>query len=307
MALPQTHSSFLFFPLRICYLDESGTPELTGGTSHFVLLGVSISGETWKEKDRQISRIKQRFGLADAEIHAGWLARRYVEQEKIKDFEKLSEADRRNEVRKARNAFLVSKAAVKGVKSVESDRKNFKKTDAYIHLTRAERLDLLRQVSEAVASWNDCHLFTESSDKTAFKGIAPRTPPFEEAFAQVVSRLHRFLSTQNPREHALLVQDRNEVMAKRLTTLMREFHRQGTRWTTLPLIIETPLFVDSHLTSMVQVADLCAYAVRRFCENGERPLFDIILPRFHSQNGRMVGARHYVGQKPCGCHICLNH
>jgi len=236
------------------------------------------------------------------------LARRYIEQEKISGFEALSEADRRDAVRRARQTFLIGKAAVRGVKSVQDDRKSFQKTDAYVHVTRVERVDLLRQVAEAVAGWEDCHLFAEASDKNSFRGIPPKTPPFEEAFTQVVSRLHRFLETQNPQEHGLLVQDRNETMARRLTELMRGFHAQGTRWTTLPLIVETPLFVDSHLTSLVQVADLCAYATRRYCENNERTLFDIVLPRFHTaDDGRLVGARHYTGQRRCGCEICRRH
>lgn len=293
--------------MRICYLDESGTPELSGSTSHFVLLGLSIQGETWKEKDQQITRIKQRFGIGSAEIHAGWLARRYVEQEKIRGFETLSEFDRRIAVKAAREAFLVSKAAVHGVKSVQSDRKNFQKTAAYTHLTHAERIDLLRQVSEVVAGWEDCHLFAEATDKSSFHGVPPRTPPFEEAFSQVVSRLHRFLSAQAPREHGLLVQDRNETMARRLTELARSFHKDGTRWTPLSLIIETPLFVDSEFTSLVQVADLCAYATRRYFENGERPLFDAILPRFNTHNGRLVGIRHYTGQRRCSCAVCQRH
>lgn len=75
--------------MRFCYLDESGTADLTGGTSHFVLLGLSIPGEAWKNKDRQISLIKQRFGLEQAEIHSGWVTRRYLEQEIIRDFETL--------------------------------------------------------------------------------------------------------------------------------------------------------------------------------------------------------------------------
>jgi len=59
--------------MRICYLDESGVLELTGGTSHFVLLGLSIPDETWRAKDAEISLIKQRFGLERAEsIQAGW-------------------------------------------------------------------------------------------------------------------------------------------------------------------------------------------------------------------------------------------
>lgn len=46
--------------MRIRYLDEPETPELHGGTSHFVLIGLSI--------------INRRFGLEHDEIHTGrWL------------------------------------------------------------------------------------------------------------------------------------------------------------------------------------------------------------------------------------------
>ncbi len=45
---------------------------------------------------------------------------------------------------------------------------------------------------------------------------------------------------------------------------MKSFYDKGTNWTDLEHIIETPLFVDSELTSLVQIADLCAYAIRRY-------------------------------------------
>jgi len=88
---------------------------------------------------------------------------------------------------------------------------------------------------------------------------------------------------------------------------MRRFHSQGTLWASVERIIETPLFVDSSLTSMVQMADLCAYATRRFFENGEQDLLDRVFGRFDQAGGRVVGIRHYVGAKPCGCKVCAAH
>ncbi|MGH9877813.1 MAG: DUF3800 domain-containing protein, partial [Nitrososphaerales archaeon] len=193
--------------MRICYLDESGIPELTGGTSHFVLLGLSIQAETWKAKDEEVARIKTRFGLAGSEIHTGWLSRRYLEQERIKDFELLATAKRREAVQRARDEFLVRKAALKGSASVQEDRKNFRKTAPYIHLTMVERRELLRQIADTVSQWDDCRIFAECTDKQSFKGISPKIPPFEEAFTQVISRFHRYLENLVPVEHGLLVQD----------------------------------------------------------------------------------------------------
>lgn len=89
---------------------------------------------------------------------------------------------------------------------------------------------------------------------------------------------------------------------------MRVFHERGTRWTDqIRLLVETPLFVDSQLTSLVQVADVCAYAARRFCEKGEAELFNLIFPRFHQAGTRLVGVRHYTGRRQCTCQICLRH
>lgn len=187
--------------MRIAYLDESGTPEPTGGTSHFVLLALSINAQTWKEKDRDVGAIKATFGLGQAEIHAAWMARRYLEQEAIAGFAAMDRDQRRAEVKKVREYALVRKAV-----------------------------------------------------------------------------------------------------------LVRRFHREGTRWTTrIPYLVETPLFVDSRLTSLVQVADLCAYAFRRYVENGETDLFDRVFPKVDEASGRRVGARHYRDGKACSCRICQKH
>jgi hypothetical protein len=105
----------------------------------------------------------------------------------------------------------------------------------------------------------------------------------------------------------LLIEDNNQTVAKNITTLMRRFHIQGTLWAKVERIIETPLFVDSNLTSMIQMADLCAYSTRRFLENGEEDLFDRIFGRFDHARGRVVGIRHYVGAKPCKCKVCAAH
>jgi len=61
--------------MNICYLDESGTPETSANSSHFVLAGIAIPVERWKECDRQVTEIKARFDLHEAEIHTAWMLR----------------------------------------------------------------------------------------------------------------------------------------------------------------------------------------------------------------------------------------
>ncbi|MBR6347301.1 MAG: DUF3800 domain-containing protein, partial [Bacteroidales bacterium] len=87
-----------------CYIDESGTPQIPGNTSHYVLCGLSIPVKYWKRCDKQINKIKAKYGLAGAEIHTGWIKRTYLEQSKIAGFEKLSYAARRSAIISARTA-----------------------------------------------------------------------------------------------------------------------------------------------------------------------------------------------------------
>ena len=87
---------------------------------------------------------------------------------------------------------------------------------------------------------------------------------------------------------------------------MKKFHRIGTLWVNVQNIIETPLFVNSQLTSMVQMADLCGYALRRYLENQEEELFDLIFPRADRRGNTVVGVRHFTNPT-CACKICAAH
>ena len=132
----------------------------------------------------------------------------------------------------------------------------------------------------------------------------------EQAFEQIVSRFEQYIKGEDEvgkdKRYGVLVHDNNQTVAKRHTSLMRRFHQQGTLWTKVERLIETPLFVDSSLTRMVQVADLCAYALRRYLENQETDLFRRIFLRAHRVQDRVVGVRHYTGQD-CVCEICRAH
>lgn len=295
--------------MHLCYIDESGVPEIRQGTSHFVLLGLSIEARDWRNQDRAVAAIKRKYGLVDAEIHTGWMTRRYLEQERIPNFATLDRATRRTQVRNERTTQLIRVDALKGSAAAREERKYHRKTDAYIHLNLDERKDCLREMADLIGGWGNARAFCHAIDKRAFAAAPPAIPPREEAFTHVVSRFERFLSDNGgPQAIGLLAHDHDDTSADRITQLMRQFHASGTMWTNITRIIETPFFVDSRLTVGVQLADLCAYATRRFCENAETDLFDRIWPRFHRVGTRVVGIRHYVGaSRVCACRICLQH
>jgi len=299
--------------MRLCYIDESGTPQIPGNTSHYILAGLSIPINKWKNYDAQIEKIKLKYDLAGTEVHTAWLLRPYLEQNKIPDFQSMDNQTRRFEIVRARTIELQRLSKSKS-KQYKQTKKNFEKTKAYIHLTYDERKKFVFDVANTLASWNDVRLFAECINKLNFDTSLARLSVDEQAFEQVVSRFEKYLQifSHNPqcksKHFGLLIHDNNETEAKKLTDLMKKFHHDGTFWTDLKNTIETPLFVDSELTSMVQLADLCAFSIRRYLENQEEELFNIIYKRGdRDRKHRCVGIRHYNGKEPCSCIICSNH
>ena len=285
--------------MYICYLDESGTCEPAPPPSHFVFVGIAIPAATWKQKDREVIGVKARFGLEHSEIHTGWILRPYPEQRHVPGFESLDYQARRNAVLGVRALNLTRPRNNTKQKSLI---KAYRKTEPYVHLTYDERVSVITSLARVIRSWGDCRLYGEAHDKSHSCG--PRA--YEFAFEQIINRFNIYL-TNTVHSFGILVQDNNQTICKKLTQLMREFHRTGTLWSSIDKIIETPFFVDSQLTSMVQMADVCSYVTRRFFEQRETDIFDIIYDRFDRNRTRLVGLRHYTGSQPCICRVCRDH
>lgn len=296
--------------MYLCYVDESGTPEIPGTTSHFILAGLSIPVERWRECDAALNTIKARYDLADAEIHVAWMMRAYREQDQILDFAAMDRPRRRAMVNSQRTTTLHQLLKAKNPKLYRQTKKNFAQTAAYTHLTRAERATLIVELAACIANWGFARLFAECVDKAHFAAQVRGKTVDEQAFEQIVSRFEQYLQNMgrplSETRYGLLIHDNNQTVARRHTELMKRFHANGTLWTGIRSLIETPLFVDSQLTGMIQVADLCGYALRRYLENGETALFDPIFQRADRVGPTVVGVRHFT-RLSCTCRICAAH
>ncbi|MCC5790050.1 MAG: DUF3800 domain-containing protein [Opitutales bacterium] len=294
----------------MCYVDESGTSEIPGNSEYFVLAGIAIPIWHWKGADRDISGIKRRYNLEDAEIHTAWMLRRYPQQLQVQDFENLSHDQRRNAVDVLRRREILRLQRSGQNRLLKSTKKNYRKTESYIHLSYSERKAFITEVAELVGSWGYARLFAECIDKINYTTYNQAITPDYQAFEQVVSRFQHYLSAISDnfdfhkKAYGVIIHDNNDTVAKKHTELMKKFHRVGTFFQRIDNIIETPLFVDSELTSMVQIADLCAYALRRFFENGEEELLRKIYSRADQRDNRVVGVRHHTISNTCNCFIC---
>ncbi len=296
--------------MRLFYLDESGNPEMTGPSSCYVLTAVGIPISRWTACDKAINQLKRSYNMPDAEIHTGWMLRRYREQEEIADFAQLSYAERRAQVI-ANREQVIEKAKTKNPAAIKQWKKTFRNTDAYIHLTLHERERFIGDLARLIASWKDVRLFAEIIDKRNYSPPSPGLNPATQAFERVVTRIEKYLShisgtERGEKRYGLLIHDQCEAQVCTHTTNMNRYHRFGTFSTrTVSHIIETPLFVDSARTGMVQVADLCAYAMRRKYEENDTTLFDIIKKKADKIGDFQVGLNHYTSS-PCSCELCRN-
>jgi len=294
----------------LCYVDESGTPDIPGNTSHYILAGLSIPVERWRDCDASLNAIKHRYDLDDAEIHVAWMMRAYREQDQIPNFANMDRSRRRAMVNSQRTTTLHHLLSTKNHKLYRQTKKNYAQTVAYAHLTRTERNNLIQEVAACIAGWGYARLFAECVDKAHFAAQGRGKTVDEQAFEQIVSRFEQFLQNigrpASEIRYGILIHDNNQTVARRHTELMKRFHTDGTLWTGIRSLIETPLFVDSQLTGMIQVADLCGYALRRYLENNETFLFDQIFQRADRRGKVVVGIRHFT-KLACTCRICSAH
>lgn len=246
--------------------------------------------------------------MQNAEIHTGWIVRKYIEQSKITGFDSMNYTQRRCEVERIRKAEILKLQKSHNKNHYNQTKKNYKQTEAYIHLTYNERVAFIEELADLVGRWSFARLFGECIDKIHFDPVKAKQSVDEQALEQLVSRFEQYMkivskSTGDSELFGALIHDNNETVSKKHTALMKRFHNHGTLWTSIEHIIETPLFVNSELTNLVQIADLCSYSLRRYFENNETNFLNRIQSRFDRKNGKIVGLRHF-SDSSCRCQFC---
>ena len=290
--------------LQLLYLDESGVPNLhETQTTHFALAGIAIPARTWAQKRDQMKQLVGRYGISQAEIHVAWLLGSYPEQRRVPAFESQAWPARRLEVEKVRRAVLAAIKAA-GRKPSKALRKKHRATAPYIHLTLPERQQLVADIADLVAGWDDAVLFGEVADKRVpqLKVDGSAYEQDEAAYEQVVTRFEAWLARSEA--EGVVAYDLNEAIVERFISLTARFQDVGGMWRRLDHIAGHPFFVGSHTSEMIQIADVIAYALRRCAEKGEDALLERLLPRFDWLDGDLVGLRHFRGAQVCACLIC---
>ena len=297
---------YQLFLMKLFYLDESGNPELSGSSDSYVLVAVGIPIERWTACDKAINQLKASYNMPDAEIHTAWMLRSYREQQEIEGFGEMSYEERRQAVIRVREQKVQSYKDNKSSQALKSLKKIYKNTEAYIHLTYAERERFIFDLVARIKSWTFARIFAEIIDKKDYHPPKPELTPETQAFERIVTRIEKYLShiSGEQKEYGLLIHDECESVTFSHVCNMKRYHRRGTFKSSIQHIIETPLFVSSNHTNMVQIADCCAYALRRYYDASDAALYLPIKSRADKIGSDIVGINHYTANQHCECDMC---
>jgi hypothetical protein len=169
-----------------------------------------------------------------------------------------------------------------------------------------EARGLLKSVLQvAASSYETTRRFACAIHKKSF----PAADPVELAFEDLCRRFDYFLSRrrqQGDQQRSMIILDKT-TRETSLQRLSREFRKVGTRWGSLKNIADTPFFVDSRASRLVQIADHVAYSVFRRYNTGDAQYMDIIASRFDESDGVYHGLSHkHADRLICTCPGCLS-
>lgn len=296
--------------MYLLYVDASGTPE-DQNCSTYVLLGLCVHESAWHDLEAAVASIRARYELSGLpmEFHAKDFCVQIREQEQVADFIELPPQARHDAVRTILERRL---AEASTTKERDKRRANLRSWRPFIHLTRAERSRLLTELLDLVGSIDGVRLFAEAVHKSDPR-VTDRNHLVRDAFAQIVARFDAFLgrhARNARRERGMLLFDNEPTYQELLHREFLQYRTHGHPWGSVEHVIEQPFFVDSASVSAIQLADTCAYAVRRYIERAggshehELANFNRIFHKFDRAGPRLHGLRHFCLPKSCNCRVC---
>ena len=170
-------------------------------------------------------------------------------------------------------------------------------------LTGEQRRSLITDIYRVIAA-SRTRLFAVAMEKAYIDG-----DPYERGFEEIVNRFDLMLSnilkdSGDPQRGLIIIAESSyreniELLAERIAT-------QGHRWGETYNLADIPYFAPARSTRLLQLADFVANAVFGRYEHGYARNFDMIVPRFDQEEGRIHGLVHRSREfHQCYCPACM--
>lgn len=180
---------------------------------------------------------------------------------------------------------------------------------AWRSVPRNVRHELLRDLSSLLGEFRKSArhpfaLFATVRSPGAVPTANPLQRTFEEQFLRFNEMLRRLGDTgDEPRGMVVADKARYE---RTLQPIARRWREEGTRFKRLDRLLEVPLFVDSSITVLIQLADLVAHATYLAYARNSWELHDRMLHGFDEADGVIHGLVHLTPtHHSCLCLACV--
>ena len=227
--------------MYLCYVDESGNPTLKDQSQHLVLGATAVFEGRWRYLKADLTHLLQSY---------------------------FPEGEAPPEIH---------------CKEVRFGR------GIYARFSLEERIGILRDFGRIIDSYypHELRLFTVIVEKARWVEQHPNSDVqqmYVDAFEQLVSRIDLFLKRRfregYPSKGLMIVDPNSSSLSKALKKSLEQYQTTGTRWQDIENVVESVMFLPSHESPGLQVADYCCYAVWRLIESNDDSLIQVIRNRF---------------------------
>lgn len=181
-----------------------------------------------------------------------------------------------------------------------------RRTPPWNKMTKSEAQGVIKAVLQILAgSYDTARCFACAIHKPSHSGVDPLAVAFEDLCSRFDLYLNR-LRGEGDRQRGLLILD-DSSHETTLQGMARNFRTLGSRWGVIRNLADTPFFVNSKASRLVQMADHVAYAVFRRYNAKDTQYFDVIASKFDSADGVLHGLAHLQRvDSNCLCPACMS-
>lgn len=169
---------------------------------------------------------------------------------------------------------------------------------------KSDRIEIIKRVLHVLDSaFDTTTVFATAIQKQSY----PNNDPVLLAYEEIAQLFNNHLEYDcEPIERGLIIIDKTSYETG-LQNLAAEIRKNGNRLGYQNRsIIEIPMFVDSKVARLVQLADHIAYAVYRYYNAADMNYFNIIGNRFILKDGKMRTLSHRSNNyNTCTCPACI--
>lgn len=172
--------------------------------------------------------------------------------------------------------------------------------------SKEQRINQIKKILQIFEDANSqIVIFSCAIHKQSYPNEDPAIKAYEEITSRFDLYLRRISNEQNT-QRGIIILDKCSYETS-LVNLASQIRREGNKWGSYTRnICEIPLFVDSKVSRIVQLADHVAYAVFRRYNAGDLNYFNVIESRFDQRDGDICGLIHkQTCNKFCTCPACI--